>query len=120
MMVLVDTSVWIEHFRQGHSHLQVLLHQGEVSCHPFIIGELACGTLGNRQKIISLLQALPQAQTAEHEEIMKFITAHHLYGKGLGYIDIHLMAAASLEQIPLWTLDKKLNSVAQKHGLRYL
>jgi predicted nucleic acid-binding protein len=86
-------------------------------CHPFIVGELACGNLQNRSEIISLLQRLPGAIRAEHEEIMKFIENYRLMGKGLGYIDIHLLASAMLTGIPLWTLDKKLNEVAIKMGL---
>jgi hypothetical protein len=86
-------------------------------CHPFIVGELACGNLQNRSEIISLLQTLPGAIRAGHEEIMKFIENYRLMGKGLGYIDIHLLASAMLTGIPLWTIDKKLNEVAIKLGL---
>ena len=91
--------------------------QGRVVCHPFIVGELACGNLQNRSEIISLLQRLPGAIRAEPEEIMKFIENCRLMGKGLGYINIHLLASAMLTGIPLWTLDKKLNEVAIKLGL---
>jgi len=83
-------------------------------CHPFIVGELACGNLQNRSEIISLLQRLPGAIRAEPEEIMKFIENYHLMGKGLGFIEIHLLVSAMLTGIPLWTLDKKLNEVAIK------
>jgi hypothetical protein len=111
-MVLVDTSVWVAHLRQGAIGLETLLHEGRVACHSFIIGELACGNLQNRSEIISLLQTLPGVILAEHEEVMQFIENYRLMGKGLGYIDIHLLAAARLTGVPLWTLDKRLKSVA--------
>ena len=116
-MVLIDTSVWVAHLRHGAIGLEALLNGGRVVCHPFIVGELACGNLQNRSEIISLLQTLPGAIRAEPEEIMKFIENYRLMGKGLGYIDIHLLASAMLTGIPLWTIDKKLNEVAIKLGL---
>jgi predicted nucleic acid-binding protein len=91
-MVLVDTSVWVDHFRSGVTGLDALLTAGQVICHPFIIGELACGHLKNRAEILTLLQELPQAICAQDEEIIQFIDDHNLMGKGLGYIDIHLGA----------------------------
>lgn len=106
-MVLVDTSVWVEHFRQGKIGLDDLLNEGQVACHPFVIGELACGNLKNRFQILSLLSTLPTALVAEHDEVMQFIETHHLMGKGLGFIDAHLLASALLTGIPLWTLDKR-------------
>jgi predicted nucleic acid-binding protein len=111
-MVLVDTSVWVEHLRHGDIGLKARLQEGQVCCHPFIVGELACGNLKNRSEILSLLQALPQAMGAEHEEVMQFIENYRLMGKGLGYIDMHLLASARLTQVPLWTLDQKLHGVA--------
>ena len=116
-MVLVDTSVWVAHLRQGAIGLEALLHEGRVVCHPCIVGELACGNLRNRSEIISLLQRLPEAIRAEHEEVMQFIEHYGLMGKGLGYIDMHLLASARLTGVPLWTLDKRLNEVAIKLGL---
>lgn len=118
-MVLVDTSVWVTHLRDGTVGLEALLNEGHVVCHPFIIGELACGNLKNRAEILSLLQALPMALHAEHEEVMRFIDNYNLMGKGLGYIDMHLLASAILTKIPLWTLDKKLREVSLKLGLKY-
>ncbi|MCL4455851.1 MAG: VapC toxin family PIN domain ribonuclease [Nitrospirae bacterium] len=111
-MVLVDTSVWIAHLREGSIGLDVLLNDGIAVCHPFIIGELACGNLKNRDEIISLLQTLPMAVQAEHEEVMTFIEKYRLMGKGLGYVDMHLLASSVLSNIPLWTLDKKLNDIS--------
>ena len=118
-MVLVDTSVWVAHLRRGDIGLETLLNEGQVVCHPFIVGELACGNLKNRSEILSLLQALPMATPAEHEEVMGFIENYSLMGKGLGYIDMHLLASAILSRVPLWTLDKKLKQVSLKLGLAY-
>ncbi len=111
-MVLVDTSVWVAHLRHGAIGLDALLNEGRVVCHPFTVGELACGNLRNRSEILVYLQALPQAIPAEHEEVMLFIENYSLMGKGLGYIDMHLLASALLTKVPLWTLDQKLNEVA--------
>jgi hypothetical protein len=116
-MILVDTSVWVAHLRHGTTGLEALLDDGRVLCHPFIIGELACGNLSNRSEILSLLQALPSALRAEHKELLDFIESHRLMGKGLGYIDVHLLASALLTNVPLWTLDRKLRDVSAEMGL---
>ena len=118
-MVLVDTSVWVAHLRNGTIGLEALLDEGHVICHPFIVGELACGNLRKRSEILSLLQALPLVIPAEHEEVMQLIEIHHLMGKGLGYIDMHLLASALVTQVPLWTLDRRLSGVSSKLGLAY-
>jgi predicted nucleic acid-binding protein len=117
-MVLVDASVWVDHFRQGNIGLIDLLNEGQVVSHPFIIGELACGNLKNRSQILSLLSTLPTALVVEHEEMMGFIENHRLMGKGLGFIDVHLLASAMLTNVPLWTLDKRLNSTSAALGLK--
>jgi predicted nucleic acid-binding protein len=111
-MLLVDTSVWVSHFREGNTDLANLLNNGEVVCHPFVVGELACGNLKNRNQILSLLQSLPMSIKAEHEEVLDFIERNKLMGKGLGYVDIHLIASAMLTGILLWTYDKKLAQIA--------
>jgi len=111
-MILVDTSVWVEHLRAGSIELGALLNEGQVVCHPFIIGELACGNLKNRTEILSLLQDLPMATCAEDEEVLQFIADHQLMGKGLGYIDIRLLMSALLTRIPLWTADKRLHEAS--------
>ena len=116
-MVLVDTSVWVLHLRLGKTGLEKLLNDGDVVCHPLIIGELACGNLKNQSEILALLQTLPTVMQAEHEDVMHFIEIHRLMGKGLGYIDVHLLASALLTEVPLWTLDKKLNQVATGLGI---
>ena len=118
-MVLADTSVWVAHLRAGNIGLEIPLNDGHVVCHPFIVGELACGNLKNRSEILSLLQALPVAAYVEHEEVMQFIENYSLMGKGLGYVDMHLVASALLTGVPLWTLDRKLNEVSSKLGLGY-
>ena len=118
-MVLVDTSVWVSHLRETHAGLVHLLNDGEVACHPFIVGELACGNVKNRATVLSLLEALPMALLVEHQEVLAFIDNHDLMGKGLGYIDVHLLASAVLSGLPLWTLDKKLEKAAEELHCRY-
>jgi hypothetical protein len=111
-MVIVDTSVWVSHFREGNTELANLLNNGKVVCHPFVVGELACGNLKNRNQILSLLQSLPMGINADHEEVLEFIERNQLMGKGLGYVDIHLIASAMLTGMSIWTHDKKLKQVA--------
>lgn len=118
-MVLVDTSIWVEHLRRGHVEMASLLRKGEVASHRFIIGELACGFIRNRNEVLSLLRSLPSAVEADHREAMVFLEENQLMGKGLGLIDIHLMASAFLSQVPLWTLDKKLRRESSRLGIGY-
>jgi predicted nucleic acid-binding protein len=118
-MVLVDTSLWILHFRSGRPDLAEMLDRGEVVTHPFIIGELACGNLKNRSEILSLFKALPEAMTALPDEVLRFIEDHSLMGLGLGFIDIHLLASAFLTPVPLWTNDARLKSAAVRLGVGY-
>lgn len=118
-MLLVDTSVWVAHLREGKTGLELLLNGGDVVCHPFIIGELACGNLKNRIEILSLLEALPTASQVEHEEVMKLIENHRLMGRGLGYVDTHLLASALLSKAPLWTFDRRLYRFASQLGVKF-
>ena len=118
-MVLVDTSIWVTHLRQGSRQLESLLMDAEVMCHPFIIGELACGNLKNRSEIISLLQSLPMVPTIEFDEFLFFIDKNRLMGKGIGFVDVHLLASAQLTGIPLWTADKRLKSSADQLKLAF-
>lgn len=118
-MVLVDTSIWISHLREGNFHLEVLLNSGGVLCHPFIIGELACGTLKNRYELLSLFKSLPIARIVEHDEVLKFIEKRNLMSMGLGYIDVHLLASALLSDSPIWSLDKKLNKIAHDMDISF-
>jgi len=116
-MILVDTSVWVSHLRHGDPRLADLLDKGGVLVHPFVIGELACGNLKNRAEILSLLRALPSTAIAEHEESMLFIERNGLMGRGLGYVDVHLLAAAVLSGVRLWTDDKSLLEACTNLGL---
>ena len=116
-MVLIDTSVWVDHFRHRESLLVDLLNSGEVVTHPFIIGELACGNLRNRTEILSLLSALPNLKIASHSEALHLVAARSLHGKGIGWIDIHLLSSSLLNHIPIWTRDKKLNAAAKALGI---
>ena len=118
-MILVDTSVWVSHLRDGSSKLEQLLNDGDVLCHPFIVGELACGSIKNRGEILSLLNALPKADFLDEEEVLLFIEKNNLMGKELGLIDIHLLASAVLSEATLWTLDTKLKHEAHILGMSY-
>lgn len=111
-MILVDTSVWIEHLRNENDRLKILLFEEQVVCHPFVIGELACGTLQKREQILSLLTALPEVELLEHEEVMSFIQGRRLYGRGIGWVDAHLLASTLLTECSIWTLDKPLRKAA--------
>jgi len=111
-VILVDTSVWVDHLRRGNTRLAGLLEDTAVCCHPFVIGELACGRLGNRGEILALLQSLPQLRSATDGEVLYFIEQQQLMGRGIGYVDAHLLAAAKLAGVSeLWTLDKRLEAV---------
>jgi len=118
-MVLVDTSIWISHFRDNNQRLKKFLIDESVVCHPFVIGELACGNMKNRKEILSLLQSLPQALVAEHDEILALIEHKKLMGAGIGLVDVHLLASALLTHIPLWTADKRLSTSAMKLNVLY-
>lgn len=113
-MILVDTSVWIDHLRKTDQKLFEILQNGKVCIHPFIVGEIACGNLTNRVEIIDLLKALPEVLMVSHDEILQFIENRELYGKGLGYIDIHLLASSFINKVPLWTRDKRLSAVSSE------
>jgi predicted nucleic acid-binding protein len=118
-MILVDTSVWIDHLRAGNRTLRSLLEDAEVLAHPFVVGELACGTLRNREEVLILLQALPEAQAAEHGEVMRVVERERLYGRGIGWIDAHLLASARLSGAALWTLDRRLSKIASALALAF-
>jgi predicted nucleic acid-binding protein len=115
--MLVDTSVWIDHLRHGNPALASALEAGEVWCHPFVQGELACGNLRNRTEILSLLDALPQAPLTTHAEALSLVEKRRLMGTGLGWVDIHLLGSALLAVIPLWTLDRQLADAARNVGI---
>jgi predicted nucleic acid-binding protein len=112
-MILVDTSVWVDHLRRGNDRLRALLEDGEVLTHPFVVGELACGSLKNRDEILGLLGALPEARAADHDEVLHLVRRHRLYARRMGWIDAHLLTTALLNRSRLWTLDKPLGNAAQ-------
>lgn len=117
-MILVDTSVWIEHFRRTQPGLVSALEREEVLAHPFVRGELACGNLRNRPEILDHLGRLPQAPSATDDEALSFIESRSLSGRGIGYVDVHLLASTSLHATArLWTLDRHLVQVAGELGL---
>lgn len=116
-MVLVDTSVWVDHFRKGASLLEDMLSEGQVATHPFVIGELACGNLRNRAEILTLLSNLPSLKMARHEETLHLAETRLPHGAGIGWIDVHLLASASLSHVPIWTRDRKLKAVAGTLGI---
>lgn len=116
-MILVDTSVWIDHFHRTDDHLVGLLADAAVLQHPLVIGELAVGTLRDRDRILDLLQNLPSAPTASHDEVLHFVNARKLHGRGLSLIDAHLLASVHLAPaVTLHTRDKRLASAARELG----
>ena len=116
-MTLVDTSVWVEHLRRGLPRLASLLQDGEVLIHPWVIGELACGNLRNRSQVLELLQGLPAATVAGDAEVLHLIENDRLMGRGIGYVDAHLLASARLSHCRLWTQDRRWAAVAQVQGI---
>ncbi len=117
-MILVDTSVWVDHLRRRDDALANLLDQGQVLAHPLIIGEIALGNLRQRDVVLGSLSELPRAATATDEEVLQFIERHALFGVGIGYIDAHLLAAVTLTpDAALWTRDKRLRAIAEPLGL---
>ena len=118
-MILVDTSVWVDHLRSGVPLLANLLQEGEVLIHPWVIGEIACGNLRNRQQVLDLLLGLPTALVASDSEVLLLIERGNLMGRGIGYVDAHLLAAAKLSRCGLWTQDRRLAVVAKEQGLAF-
>ena len=116
-MILVDTSVWIDHFHHSDELLKELLLSNQVCIHPYILGELSCGYKSNRQEVLSLLRTLKGIDLVLEEEVFIFIEERKLYGKGLGFIDIHLLASAMVHHVPIWTRDKSLKRVAIELGI---
>lgn len=110
-MILVDTSVWFEHLRAGNDRLKTLLFDQQVLCHPFVVAELACGMLQKREEILNI-ENLARSGFARHEEVMSFLDARRLYGRGIGWVDAHLLASTLLTGCALWTFDKALRRAA--------
>ncbi len=119
-MILVDTSVWIDHLRSGEPALATALEGGRVLMHPFVLGELACGNLKNRSEVLRLLRDLPMAPTATDPEVLVLIESRALVGRGIGYIDVHLLASTALEGVAwLWTRDRRLAETAAELELAF-
>ncbi len=117
-MILVDTSVWIDHLAEGEPRLERLLNDESVLMHPFVVGELALGSLGRRETVMDALTLLPQVVRASHNEVMHFLQAERLFGKGIGDVDLHLLASTRLTPgATLWTKDKLLRSLASELNL---
>ena len=115
--MLVDTSVWVDHLRRRNVRFAEQLEALQVWTHPFVIGELACGNLTRRNDVLASLEALPCAPVVDHQEALAFVEAHHLNGRGLGWIDMHLLASARIARLAFWTLDKRLAAVARDLAL---
>jgi predicted nucleic acid-binding protein len=116
-LILVDTSVWVDHLRRGDPGLVDLLERSAVVMHPFVVGEIACGSLSDRKALLELLQDLPPAVVATDDEVMQFIERQALHGKGIGYVDVHLLASVALTGgARLWTRDQKLRQAAAALG----
>ena len=113
-MILVDTSIWIDHLNNSDNELIVLLNSSRVCIHPFIIGELSCGNISNRSEILTLLKALPRIDPALENEVFTLIETKKLFGIGLGYIDVHLLTSALINNVRIWTRDKNLKKVTNK------
>lgn len=117
--MLVDTSIWIDHFRRSHPALVVALQQGDVECHDFVLGELACGMLPRRDEVLPLMQTLPRIASVAHGEAMTLIAERRLWGRGLGWVDVNLLAASLVAGVGLWTLDRRLREVARDLGIAW-
>lgn len=117
-MTLVDTSVWINHLRRADERLRQLLADGQVVSHPFVVGELACGRFAHRDEVLRLLERLPALEPVSNREARAFLDAHHLAGSGIGWVDVHLLAAARLARIHIMTADKALARAAARAGGR--
>ncbi len=116
-MILVDTSIWIDHFRYGDTELRKIIEDDQLLCHPFVIGELALGSLREREAVIAFLTAQREAVVATHAEVMTVIDRHSIFSMGIGYTDAHLLASTLLDQrARLWTRDKRLAAAAQQVG----
>ncbi len=115
--MLVDTTVWVDHLRRGDDVLVSLLEQQQVSVHPFVVGELACGNLKNRPLVLGALSRLPAVAVVEHDDVLEFLEANRLMGGGLGWIDVHLLVSAKVSGEKLLTRDRRLKDAADTLGV---
>lgn len=118
-MILVDTSLWIDHLRHGHPELIRLLEEGQVAMHPMILGELACGQLPKRPQTLHLLGNLPRLTPAPDAAVLHALETHRWFGAGIGWVDAHLLTSALLAQTPLWTNDSRLQRIARGVGMAH-
>jgi hypothetical protein len=119
-VILVDTSVWVDHLRKGDARLSSALERSVVFMHPFVVGELACGRMRNRGEVLRLLRSLPPAPVASEEEALRYIDDLKLMGRGIGYVDVHLLASTALAgDLTLWSRDRRLTEVASDLGLAF-
>ncbi len=116
-MILVDTSVWVDHLRRGNARLVELLNEDQVAIHPFVIGELSLGSMKNKAEIRSLLSELPTVPMSEHDEVLAAVKTHRLAGTGIGWVDAHLIASALLGHAKLMTSDKALQRAGKTIGV---
>ncbi len=118
-MILADTSLWVDHFRRGHPRFEAALRQSRIFTHQVVIGELATGNLGNRKPVLALLRRLPAVKSATADECLAFLESHRLYGRGIGWNDVQLLAAARLSKVMLWTIDKRLAEASRHLGIAF-
>jgi len=116
-VILVDTSVWVRHLREGDARLAAALDRAEVWTHPWVVGELACGRLADRAAVLGLLRALPTAAVARDDEALALLERRSLMGRGIGWVDVHLLASALISAVRIWTLDRRLAAVAAELGV---
>lgn len=116
-MILVDSSVWVDHLRKKDRQLSLLLQEGKVLCHPFVLGELALGQMKNRTEILAHLTALPCTRSASHREVLHWIHHKKLHGRGIGWVDAHLLASALISHCRLWTRDRALGTLVAEFDL---
>jgi len=120
-LILVDTSIWVEHLRRREAALEASLSAGHVLMHPFIVGEIACGNLRHRAEVLALMRELPQTPVAAEGEVLQFIERRRLMGLGIGFVDAHLLASSILaEGTRLWTRDKRLAAIATEIGCAFV
>lgn len=118
-MILVDTSVWAEHLRSENRFLRRLLEEKRVRMHTFVLGELACGNLKRREATLDHLRSIPEAVLADHADAFHVLESRRLWGTGVGWIDVHLLASALITPCLLWTLDQSLNTAARALKISY-
>ncbi len=118
-MILIDTSVWVDHFRSENRILTTLLMQGAIVMHEFVVGELAVGNFRNRKSMLNLLDSIPKLSKLTHDEFIYFLEKNSIYGKGVGFVDIHLLGSTKLAGVKIWTLDKRLLELAKNQNLDY-